>query len=296
MSYHEYKGILFPVIVPEEALDVMPDYPVRDDDIFILTYPKSGTNWIMEVVKKVMNAAGKMATPDEHSTWCIEMYVPGKDEKPRHVLAMDSPSPRIIHTHLPRQLAPKMVANPEGKVRVIVVVRNPRDVAVSLYHYNKQMEMEFGTHVKSVNSWDAFSTDFLEGKVVYGDFYDHALGWWKMKDDSHFLFLKYEDMKKVKLERSHSLFSQDLRSVVSDVAAFLNTSLDQGTVDSIAESCTFNSLKAAWGNSDDATKKHICRKGVVGDWKSMFTPEQNAAYDAKHELRLEGTGLQFDFE
>eukprot|EP00058_Branchiostoma_floridae_P006689 XP_002592177.1 hypothetical protein BRAFLDRAFT_88099 [Branchiostoma floridae] len=287
MALHQYKGILFPDTISKDTLDVIPDYPVRDDDIFILTYPKSGmygdfydhalgwwkmkddhhflflkyedmkkdlrsvvgdvaafletsldkvtvdsiaesctfntlkaawgssddalkkhlcrkgTNWIMEVVKKVMNAAGKMATPDEHSTWCIEMYVPGKDEKPRHVLAMDSPSPRIIHTHLPRQLAPKMVANPEGK---------------------------------------------------------------------------------------------DLRSVVSDVAVFLHTSLDQATVDSIAESCTFNSLKAAWGNSDDATKKHICRKGVVGDWKSMFTPEQNAAYDAKHKLRLEGTGLQFDFE
>ncbi|XP_078581948.1 sulfotransferase 2B1-like [Branchiostoma floridae x Branchiostoma japonicum] len=117
MAYHEYKGILFPAIVPKETLDVMPDYPVRDDDIFILTYPKSGTNWIMEVVKKVMKAAGKMTTPDEHSTWCLEMYVPGMDEKPRHTLAMDSPSPRIIHTHLPRQLAPKMVANPQGKVR-----------------------------------------------------------------------------------------------------------------------------------------------------------------------------------
>ncbi|XP_035657841.1 amine sulfotransferase-like [Branchiostoma floridae] len=282
MALHQYKGILFPDTISKDTLDVIPDYPVRDDDIFILTYPKSGTNWMMEIVGKVMKAAGKMADPEEHVTWCFELQMPESDEKPRHVLAMDSPSPRIIHTHLPRQLAPKMVANPQGKVKVIVVLRNPKDVVVSFYHYEKKMETEFD--MEYLESWDAYATNYLEGNCMYGDFYDHALGWWKMKDDSHFLFLKYEDMKK------------DLRSVVGDVAAFLETSLDKVTVDSIAESCTFNTLKAAWGSSDDALKKHLCRKGVIGDWKSMFTPEQNAAYDAKHKLRLEGTGLEFDFE
>ncbi|XP_035700328.1 amine sulfotransferase-like [Branchiostoma floridae] len=285
MAFHEYKGILFSAEISEDTLDAIPDYPVRDDDIFILTYPKSGTNWMMETVRKVMTAAGKMTTPDEHSTQCFELYAPWIDKKPRHVLAMDSPSPRIIHTHLPRQLAPKMVANPKGEIKVIVVMRNPKDAVVSFYHYLKNMEKEFGSvGLKSLESWDVFAADFLEGKCLYGDFYDHALGWWQMKDDSHFLFLTYEDMKK------------DLRSVVSDIAAFLETSLDQATVDSIAESCTFNTLKEAWGSSDDGMKRHICRKGVVGDWKTMFTPEQNKAYDAKHKLRLEGTGLEFDFE
>ncbi|XP_066300635.1 amine sulfotransferase-like [Branchiostoma lanceolatum] len=285
MSYYRYKGILFPGTISKETLDAIPDYPVRDDDIFILTYPKSGTNWMMEIVCKVMKAAGKMATPDEHVTWCFELQMPGMDEKPRHVLAMDSPSPRIIHTHLPRQLAPKMVANPKGKVKVIVVMRNPRDVAVSLYQYHSKMEkMSRRQVLKSLESWDAFATDFLEGKGMYGDFYDHALGWWQMKDDHHFLFLKYEDMKK------------DLRSVINDVAAFLDTSLDEAAVDNIAESCTFNALQAAWGNSDDVLKKHICRKGVIGDWKSMFTSEQKEAFDAKHNLKLGGTGLEFDFE
>ncbi|XP_066300509.1 sulfotransferase 2B1-like [Branchiostoma lanceolatum] len=285
MAYYQYKGILFPVDISKETLDAIPDYPVRDDDIFILTYPKSGTNWMMEIVSKVMKAAGKMATLDEHVTWCFELQLPGVDEKPRHVLAMDSPSPRIIHTHLPRQLAPKMVANPKGKVKAIVVMRNPKDVVLSFYHYNQKMEIEFGNgDLESLESWDTYATNFLDGKCQFGDFYDHALGWWQMKDDRHFLFLKYEDMKK------------NLRNVVRDVAAFLDTSLDEAAVDNIAESCTFNTLKAAWGNSDDALKKNICRKGVVGDWKSMFTPEQEKAYDAKHKLRLDGTGLEFDFE
>ncbi|XP_035700329.1 sulfotransferase 2B1-like [Branchiostoma floridae] len=122
--YYDYKGVLFPDIISRETLDVIPDYPVRDDDIFILSYPKSGANWMMEIVGKVMKAAGKVTNPDEHTTWCFELQMPGLDEKPRHVLAMDSPSPRIIHTHLPRQLAPKMVANPQGKVVLGAILSN----------------------------------------------------------------------------------------------------------------------------------------------------------------------------
>ncbi|XP_019632269.1 PREDICTED: sulfotransferase 6B1-like [Branchiostoma belcheri] len=288
MPEHEYQGIMFPGEISKETLDAIPDYPVRDDDIFIVTYPKTGTNWMMEIVSKVMKAAGKMATPEEHSMWCFELQMPGLDEKPRHELIKDAPSPRIIHTHLQRQLAPKMVANPTGKIKVIVVMRNPKDTAVSFYHYEKKMFKEYsrpGDVVpKRYESWEAYADNFLKGKVIFGDFYDHVLGWWQMKDDRHFLFLKYEDMKK------------DLRSVVSEVASFLETSLDDAAVTNIADSCTFNTLKAAWSNSGSVMKENICRKGVIGDWKSMFTPEKNEAYDDKHKLRLAGTGLEFDFE
>ena len=44
------------------------------------------------------------------------------------------PSPRIIKSHLPLQLLPPSVLeNPS--VKIIYVTRNPRDVAVSLYHF-----------------------------------------------------------------------------------------------------------------------------------------------------------------
>ncbi|XP_078662010.1 sulfotransferase 1B1-like isoform X2 [Branchiostoma floridae x Branchiostoma belcheri] len=287
MQEHEYQGIRFPGEISKETLDVIPDYPVRDNDIFVVTYPKAGTNWMIEIVNKVMKAAGKMATPEEHSMWCFELQMPGLDEKPRHELMKDAPSPRIIHTHLPLQLAPKMVANPTGKVKVIVVMRNPKDTAVSVYHYEKKILETYGgcdAIKKRLESWEGYAEVFLKGKGVFGDFYDHALGWWQMKDDRHFFFIKYEDMKK------------DLRSVVNEVASFLETSLDDAAVTNIAESCSFDSLKASWGKSELALKKHICRKGIIGDWKSMFTPEQNEAYDAKHKLRLAGTGLEFDFE
>ena len=44
--------------------------------------------------------------------------------------------------------------------------------------------------------------------VAYNSWLDHVLGWWKQRHNPNVLFLKYEDMMKVKVYRSVScLFS-----------------------------------------------------------------------------------------
>ncbi len=57
--------------------------------------------------------------------------------------------------------------------------------------------------------WGAFWKKFISGDVMYGDYFDHVLGWWHHKDDKNVLFLKYEDMKK------------DLPHAVSQIASFM---------------------------------------------------------------------------
>ncbi|XP_078660970.1 sulfotransferase 2B1-like [Branchiostoma floridae x Branchiostoma belcheri] len=277
----EYRGTFFySGFTTKEWLDSMPDYVMHDDDVAIVTYIKAGTNWTIEIVNKLLRAAGKTETRAEDIPWCFEAQLQGFG-KPGHVILADQPSPRIIHTHLPRHLAPKMMSSPKGNVKVIVVMRNPKDTAVSLYHFLVKLG---SVHPALVKSWDECAQDFLDGKVYAGDFYDHALGWWQMRDDPHFLFLKYEDMNK------------DLTSAVRKIMTFLDITLDDVTLSSIVESCTFDSLKAVWNDSRLMGKPLMARKGVVGDWKNMFTESQCQAYDAKYRERLEGTGLQFDFE
>ena len=36
------------------------------------------------------------------------------------------------------------------------------------------------------------------------------------------------------------------------------------------------------------------RKGVIGDWRSHFTPQQNAEFDAVYAEKMKGSGLVFD--
>ncbi|XP_078580489.1 sulfotransferase 1B1-like [Branchiostoma floridae x Branchiostoma japonicum] len=277
----EYKGILFNKWFKKESLDVIPDYVIRDDDVVIVTFPKAGTNWIIEIVNKLMRAAGKTDVRAEDIPWCIEATLPGFG-KPGHVIMEDQPSPRIIHTHLPWHLAPKMITNPKGKFKAIVAMRNPKDTAVSWHQFGCKLELSIGA--QHVTPWDEYAQRFLDGKVELGDFYDHALGWWQMRDDPHFLFLKYEDMNK------------DLSSAVRKIKDVLDISLDDVTTARIVESCTFASLTSAWADSGNHAKTLIMRKGAVGDWKNSFSESQSKAYGAKYRERLEGTGLQFDFE
>ncbi|XP_035700331.1 sulfotransferase 6B1-like [Branchiostoma floridae] len=161
-------------------------------------------------------------------------------------------------------------------------MRNPKDTVVSWHHFNRKLETSIDA--EHVTPWDEFVHRFLDGKVLLGDFYDHALGWWQMRDDPHFLFLKYEDMNK------------DLSGAVRKIKDFLDISLDDVTTASIVESCTFANLTSAWADSGNQTKTLLARKGAIGDWKNSFSESQNKAFDAKYRERLEGTGLQFDFE
>ena len=39
-----HDGVIFPWVVSPRAVQAAKDYDVRDDDVFITTYPKSGNN------------------------------------------------------------------------------------------------------------------------------------------------------------------------------------------------------------------------------------------------------------
>ena len=41
---------------------------------------------------------------------------------------------------------------------------------------------------------------------------------------------------------------------------------------------------------------NFLRKGMVGDWKNYFTPEQNEAFEKQVLAKIEGSGLEFDYE
>ncbi|CAH1245938.1 SULT1C2 [Branchiostoma lanceolatum] len=168
------------------------------------------------------------------------------------------------------------------QVKVLVPMRNPKDTAVSLYHYAHNMWKL--RDFKVTIPWEQFAQNFINGNVPYGDYCDHLLGWWQMCDDPHFLFLKYEDMKR------------DLLSAVKTIVAFLDVELEESALTAVAEACTFDNMKTEMANSEIPEIRMLPRKGIVGDWKNMFSPEQNKAFDTWYEKKLGGTGITFDFE
>ncbi|KAI8500227.1 sulfotransferase 1 [Branchiostoma belcheri] len=284
MSYKKprivHDGVLYPPAVTREILEAMKTFQTRDDDIVIVSFPKTGTNWTLEIVTQILQATGRSpAKSDDHIIGKLEFKYP-EDPHPSYVLLEDAPSPRVILTHLKPGTAPPGIANPRGKEKILVVMRNPKDTAVSHYHFILKRRNLDATQLP----WPKYCQDALAGKESHGSFFDHVLAWWEKRDDPHFMFLKYEDMKK------------DIASEVKRIATFLEADLDAATIAGIAEKCTFEGMKATLDNSRYEDRRVMARKGVVGDWKTHFTDEQNQAFDALYNEKLKGTGLDFEFE
>ncbi|XP_078679913.1 sulfotransferase 1C2-like [Branchiostoma floridae x Branchiostoma belcheri] len=279
---YEYRGVTFQAFTnPIENIQAMETFAMRDGDIVIVTYPKAGTNLLFEILHGVLH--GKARPPEDLKFFArLEFTLPrptGLDVVHARLTSAPTSSPRVMSTHLARSLAPPGLARPDKDIRVIVAMRNPKDVAVSYYNFERQNPL-----AQSPNSWDDFYREFHNGKAVYGPYYDHVLGWWQMKEDPHFLFLKYEDM------------NRDLASAVKSIASFLNKDLSEAAVGAVAEACSFQTMKERYAQSILKPLRNLLRKGKIGDWKNYFTPEQNREFDAEYEDRIAGTGLSFDFE
>jgi hypothetical protein len=114
------------------------DYQATIHDVFACVYFKSGTNWLMQILEQVIYHG---AAEFEH----IHDLVPWPDSPdPDYAVPLsdetawkNSPTGlRVIKTH--REFA-KVPYSPEA--RYICVVRDPKDVCVSAYHFSRAEAM-----------------------------------------------------------------------------------------------------------------------------------------------------------
>ncbi len=278
--YHtEFDGDVFTLALSEETAPTYlgGTFKTRSDDLFIMTYPKSGTHWVSYISDQIAKKASLQRLEKD-------LYIGGipfLDRTPPAELASLS-SPRAMYSHLPYRFTPH---HPTQLLKYIVVARNPKDVAVSQFNFLKNMKM-----FDFEGSWDDFLTLFMDGKGFGGSYFDWVLQWWEHQNNDNVLFITYEDLKK------------DLVKEVGMISHFLNHSLSSTELQEVAAACTFEAMKknkigAIEKNKAKTMKKDqsFYRKGIIGDWQNYFSPEQTKAFDDWCELNLKGTGLHFEF-
>ena len=158
----------------------------RPSDVHIITYPKAGTSWIQEVAWLVNHDAdfqGSSSIPSSQRTVYVELDLPGVDKLARLETAT---GPRHVKWHHSADLIPRRVAE-EG--RIIYLMRNPKDLVVSWYHFQRMNKLYAFT-----GTFDEFFEHFLRGDVAYGSYWHNVLSWWARRAHPNVLFLTYEEM------------------------------------------------------------------------------------------------------
>ncbi|XP_078000220.1 sulfotransferase 1A2-like [Glandiceps talaboti] len=279
-----YKGIKFPWMAPQSCIEAMESFEVRQDDVWLITFAKSGTSWLEDIVNQIHVRCGVLEKydPNADNSPYVEFHVL---DKPNHQILAEAPSPRLMTSHLQPCLLPPQLS--EKKPKVIYVARNPKDVVVSfMYHINK---VPVNEHYETFQD---FVEDFKAGKLIFGEWPSHVLYWWKKRDEENVLFLKYEDMKK------------DLESAVRSIVTFLGHPLTDDVIREIARETSIEATKQRKiipkslllkGFGIERKQSPFLRKGIIGDWKTTFTVAQNEDFDKWYNDVIGDSGLTFDF-
>jgi hypothetical protein len=153
------------------------DVTVRSDDIFVVSYPRSGSTWMRFLLANLMSAGS-----DEVSFANIEGLVPDIYVVPDEELSK-LPSPRMMKSH--------EVFDPRYR-RVIYLVRDPRDVAASYLAYLQKMK-----YFTTDPSVEAFVERFIAGELdSFGNWRQNVGSWIGARGgDDDFLLVRYEDLR-----------------------------------------------------------------------------------------------------
>lgn len=257
---------------------------IRDEDVWVCTFPKCGTTWVQEMVWCIANDLDFEAAQESMMVRFpfLEFSSTSDYSKTSPEFARQMPfsrnyllnsvdeisklsTRRFIKTHLPFELLPRQLRNFSTRAKMIYVIRNPRDTLISYYHHCKLMEDYKGTFPEFVEL-------FLDGNVPFGPFPEHAKGYLAHINNPNVLYLRYEEMKK------------DLESVIYKTANFLEKEIDNDGVEKLLDHLSFSSMKknpainleevvqAKKKHNPNIKDGHFIRRGIVGEWKEAMDP------------------------
>src|SRR5690606_37034428 len=233
---------------------------------------KCGTTWMQYIVYLLMNGARPLPPGRK-----LEEFFPHLEEVGTEgVTALAGR--RLIKTHLPFEMTPF-----HGEARYVYVARNPFDCAVSFYHRTRGFVHHYDF---ADGTFDDFFECFILGEVDFGDYFDHLASWYAQRRAPNVLFVTYERMQ------------EDIEGVIAEVAEFVgepasSAARDPSMVAAIREEVSFGRMsrdQRRWSSARPAGMPEFVRKGIVGDWRAAFSPQQARRLRDEFVRRTGGTG------
>ncbi|XP_055852810.1 sulfotransferase 1 family member D1-like [Episyrphus balteatus] len=271
----------------EKYLQQIEDFEVRKDDIWVVSQPKSGTTWMIELVWLLHSnfdyeTALKIAQEVRVPYLELNAIVPNQ---PNSIDLIDKmASPRIIKSHLPIHLLPKGLWT--VKPKIIFVTRNPKDAILSYYHHHCNLGVFRGTNEEYVNL-------AIENKIRNAPFGLQSIEFWQLRNEPYIFFSSFERMKK------------DLRSVILGMSKFLDRNVDEKQMAKLLHHLSFEKMKANpmcnyitegqllkdyYGKSGKDNSQFV-RQGAIDSHKTELSEELVERMEKWHKEQLDSYGV-----
>ena len=226
---------------------------IRPSDAFLVSFPKSGNTWTRFLLANMMH-------PEEPATFGnLHRLIPVPSGTSKRDFDR-MPDPRVIACH--------DCFDPRYP-RVIYIVRDPRDVVLSQYHYHRKLR-----RITDDCPLETFVTRFLAAQTCdVGSWGQNVLTWLVTSENSPgFLLLRYEDM-----------ISDTFREL-SKIASFLNLSVSDARLSRAVElssAARMRKLEARQTDDCELTKGSrkdlsFVRNAASGGWRSELPASQAA--------------------
>ncbi|XP_037057969.1 probable alcohol sulfotransferase isoform X2 [Peromyscus leucopus] len=261
-AYFWFEGISFHAMVHKrEIIEESRDkFVIRDEDTVILSYPKSGTNWLIETVC-LIQTKGNPKWIQSVPVWQRSPWIETKKGFP---ILINKEGPRLMSSHLPFHLFPKSFFRSKAKVALL-------------------MGIFILCHALHISNWSFQTSSRSSPRVPCGSWFEHTRNWLSMRENDNFLLISYEDMKK------------NTRVTIEKICDFLGKKLEPDELDLVLKYSSFQAMKEIKMsnfslNPEDVLTNGLVhmRKGTTGDWKNHFTVAQAEAFDKVFQEKMAG--------
>src|SRR5271167_3144047 len=227
------------------------------DDIFLVSFPMSGNTWTRFLL-------ANLRFPDEPASFAnINQLIP--DPTGTNKRDFDRmPRPRIIKSH--ECFDPRYP-------RVINIVRDPRDVVVSQYHYHRKIRK-----IEDDSPIERFVERFLAGETCPHGSWGQNIGTWLYTSEGNprFLLLRYEDLV------------ADTPRELAKIVAFLNLAVNQQQIVQAVERSSADRMRKLEATQTDksgltkGSRKDLSfvRSAGSGGWRSELPAPLAARIEA----------------
>jgi hypothetical protein len=242
-------------LIGRQALD--PGVTIFDDDTWYVSYPRSGNTYWRFLTANLISK-GKPVDWTNIERYAPDIYVT------RDSILRELPRPRYLKSHEPFKPAYR---------RVVLIIRDPRDVAVSCFHSAKRWYM-----IAEDMQIDEFIPDWIAGRIYsYGTWNEFNGSWLGARRGTpNFSIFRYEDM--VNDPATHlARLAEQMKLSVS--AADIERAIENSRPEHL------RNLERAQRNKHKALREArntspYVRAATSGQWPTALSPESIRAIES----------------